>query len=495
MANDPYICGFMEENYPSIYYGNGDYKGEIRLNVRIYVPGNETDFSLFSFDLTFGSPNSGSYRKLSRIADSDYLETGPITFPFYPTKIKVAEDTNTVVDNYNVLCPTSFELMVGIAEVDQRTFCLIDESCLVCLEDETGEVFHTTTDGDIKHYKFVDKNSLYSDVVYNGNSRALFSLDSITHYPCCKSGTNRFGIYPSLHNDSWKVFRASSVKKSPDSKTDYNVTSLPYQASDIADYTLYFVGDGEVSAEEIYDVTTGLRSNYTDDLKISLCSHGTARIYAPSKINLAVENLVVNDKVYDGSLEATVEQTYNVVGVANNEDQVNVGCTARLLTKDVGENKRVMVEYTLSGSDSDKYVAPLPSEAYITVSPKSLIVTGTDIRTEKGYDEKTVAEVINQGVFSTPLISGDHVGLRVNADYNNATSGSNKSIVVKFDLTDQDAGNYVISSVSAYRGTNNANNYSGTISWNGEAKTLTYSGCKINDVTATVSWVAVSYND
>lgn len=73
-------------------------------------------------------------------------------------------------------------------------------------------------------------------------------------------------------------------------------------------------------------------------------------------------------------------------------------------------------------------------------------VTGTQIQTEKVFDNTTIAAVINPGTLSG-VAAGDSVGLAVSANYEHANADSSIKIIVRYALTGPDAARYAVDTV------------------------------------------------
>ncbi len=111
-----------------------------------------------------------------------------------------------------------------------------------------------------------------------------------------------------------------------------------------------------------------------------------------------IDNIVVNDKIYDGSVNASVDLSNVVLHGINPTDQVRLTCKAEFEDADAGEGKTVILsEFKLTGRNSDKYELELPDEAgefqttgtinaaTIEVIPNGYYYTGEELPKEIPY--------------------------------------------------------------------------------------------------------------
>ena len=131
----------------------------------------------------------------------------------------------------------------------------------------------------------------------------------------------------------------------------------------------------------VYMLTGGAKDNYIPPanyvIRNAEISDGYTSITNPT---------IVTNKMIDGNTNAVVTQLGILQGVvANDANNVSVTATATYDNANVGTNKTITVVYTLSGSASNKYIAPanyLITNAkisdYITLSPLSIPSPGCE---------------------------------------------------------------------------------------------------------------------
>jgi len=154
-----------------------------------------------------------------------------------------------------------------------------------------------------------------------------------------------------------------------------------------------------------------------------------------------------SEKVYDGTttLNVTPGVLFGVEAV--DADKVILNATAVFDNANVGTGKTITVTYTLSGSAAINYTVPASftvTDGVITGKP--LTVVSLKLTTVKVYDGS------NSAIFSVGSLSGvetmdtENVILSGIASYDNANAGTNKIILVAFNITGTAANNYIVPS-------------------------------------------------
>lgn len=145
---------------------------------------------------------------------------------------------------------------------------------------------------------------------------------------------------------------------------------------------------------------------------------GTSNLrFTIAKKQLTISGTTVADKVYDGTVEATVTAGTLAGLVSGDETFVGVMATGTFASKDVAyglgiEEQDVTVSYALTGALANNYLAPVGETLRdaATINPKTL----SDIHLEKDYDgngifDKTVLTT-EQGI-----LEGESIKIYVNA--------------------------------------------------------------------------------
>ena len=166
--------------------------------------------------------------------------------------------------------------------------------------------------------------------------------------------------------------------------------------------------------------------------------------FSITKKQLTVDNLwVTTEKTYDGTAQAEVAVS---APVAVGNDEIFLSAKANYEDAKVGEEKKISVSYTISGSESGNYLAPanasLPN-GEITAIP--LTVSNPELTTVKMYDGNASVSIKSLGVLTgvLPIDTGE-VSIEGMASYDSATPGLDKTIRVDYNLLGDAALNYLL---------------------------------------------------
>ncbi len=145
-------------------------------------------------------------------------------------------------------------------------------------------------------------------------------------------------------------------------------------------------------------------------------------------------------KIYDGNAVAAVSAG-TLSGVIAGET-VGVTAAANYDSEDAGNGKTIVVSYTLTGPDADKYRAPADYTITDgTINKLQLEINLPDLTDTKVYDGNTSAVVVPGSLHT--IIEGDDVTPTATANYDTKNVGSDKTITVAYGLEGADAGNYI----------------------------------------------------
>ena len=165
---------------------------------------------------------------------------------------------------------------------------------------------------------------------------------------------------------------------------------------------------------------------------------------------LAVTNLLVEDKVYDGSTNATLDATQaGLEGVLAGDPVtwVTSNAVACFADRNVGTNKPVTVAgLALGGEAATNYSVLDPTNLTAGITPAGLTAGGVTVAS-KVYDGTTNAQLSGSATLNG-LVSGDDVSLvtnNVKAAFADPNVGTNKPVTVSgYAITGADAGNYTL---------------------------------------------------
>ena len=182
-------------------------------------------------------------------------------------------------------------------------------------------------------------------------------------------------------------------------------------------------------------------------------STATVTVTVNAKV-LTVTGIAANNKVYDGTTNATLILSNAVLVGVLNGDAVTLDTTNALgafVDENAGTNKLVTVSgLALLGADAGNYTLTQPTiDADIT--PASLTVTGITA-SDKAYDGTTTAILNTNSVTLNGVISGDAVALNTAGAagaFTDPNVGTNKTVSVSgLTLSGAAAGNYNLTPLS-----------------------------------------------
>jgi filamentous hemagglutinin family protein len=198
------------------------------------------------------------------------------------------------------------------------------------------------------------------------------------------------------------------------------------------------VGTNKVVTVSGYTLTGADAQDYTLGSVTGL----TASITPAS---LAINGIVVGNKVYDGTTAASFAGTANVVGIGTDSVSLNGTGSAVFADKNVGTGKSVAISgYSLTGADAGNYTLVSSAGLTANITPAPLLVTGLSA-IGKVYDATTAAGL--SGTAQVSGIKGDAVSVAGSGTATFATKdvGSAKTVSVSgYTLTGADAGNYTL---------------------------------------------------
>ena len=193
-----------------------------------------------------------------------------------------------------------------------------------------------------------------------------------------------------------------------------------------------------------------------------------------SPANLTVSGLTAANRVYDGTVAATLGGTAFVSALGNDTVMVTGTGNGAFADKNVGTNKAVNVSgYTLGGADAANYTLVEPTNVTASITARPLTISATGI--SKTYDGSTSAAVTlaDNRVAGDALVAG-----YTSSTFADANVGTGKAVSISgISLSGADAGNYAFNTSAAT--TANITAAPLTITANAAGKTydgLAYSG-------------------
>lgn len=215
---------------------------------------------------------------------------------------------------------------------------------------------------------------------------------------------------------------------------------------------------GTVSSTTIYvrlPATASVASSpYSGNLTISGGGATTVNIAIPSSTvtarGLTITGISITNKVYDGTVSATITGTASYSGLVNGDSfSVTGSPSASFGSKTVASGKSVTVSgYTAPNSN---YSIAQPTGLTANITAKELTVTSAAV-TAKTYDGTAAAAITGT---LTGVISGDTVTLNGTGTFASAGAGTGISVTSTSTLGGADAGNYSLTQPTGLSGTIN----------------------------------------
>lgn len=295
----------------------------------------------------------------------------------------------------------------------------------------------------------------------------------------------------------------------------YGSQVSPYQIIASGTPTSYAVATGTLPAGLSLNTTTGVITGTPTIVGSSSVTvtatnaNGTSPAatlnFAIAPKGVTISGLTGSNKIYDGSLSATVSGTPILNGVlpadVSNVTISGAGSYA-FSNPNVGVAKPIVVTgITLSGSAAGNYTLTQPSDLTASITAKTVTVTGV-VAQNKVYDGTLVATV--SGGTITGVIASDASNVSVSTVGTFATANVGAGIVVTVSLTGSASANYALTQPTVTADITKANQ---TITFNalpslnlssGSINLNTYasasSGLALNFVSSDPTVVSVSGN-
>ena len=215
--------------------------------------------------------------------------------------------------------------------------------------------------------------------------------------------------------------------------------ALAWSSSDSAVATVAAVENStKATVTALTAGTADITATTADGSKTAKCT-----ITVKEPIQLTVSGTIVKSKVYDGNPDAEVENAGSLTNKEAEHD-VTLAATAKFNDKKAADNKPVTAQYTLTGTDAWRYLAPKDNtDLFASITKKEIRITNIKAadRAYNGYTAVALA-----GGDLSGIVDGDDIRLdtsAVTAQMADANAKENKPVVVTgYTLAGADAENY-----------------------------------------------------
>ncbi|GAP71152.1 hypothetical protein BA6E_125593 [Bacteroidales bacterium 6E] len=160
------------------------------------------------------------------------------------------------------------------------------------------------------------------------------------------------------------------------------------------------------------------------------------------KRELTVTGAEAVDKTYDATTDIVILDAV-LQGKVSSDDVTLGSLGGRVANKNVGTDKPVTATLTLTGAKVSNYTLVQPVGLTVTISPKSVSVTGA-VAMDKTFDGTTDAVI--SGAILDGIIAGDVVSLMngTSGTFAQSEVGSEVEVTTAMYLAGTDAGNYLL---------------------------------------------------
>ena len=309
-------------------------------------------------------------------------------------------------------------------------------------------VFSGTLNGDVPFYSISARANSSTGLIKSGSYSILSdNLDSLG-YNAVGDGSGTLLVSPKTLGFSG----LTALGKTYDGTTSAQVTGtatisgfgsdlVNLDGTPVANFLDKNVAVNKSLSISGYSLSGVDASNYKLPDLLSLTASITAK-------SLSISGLTLLDKVYDGDLAASVNDSVAVKTGIVSGDQVSVLSTGTFADKNVGVDKLVSITNQFLGADAGNYIISGQTSGLASISPKALSVTGITT-VDKVYDGDMTASVDLSSVVKAGLIPGDEVALSSTGLFSDKNVGEAKTVAFSNVFTGSDLENYSITAQSS----------------------------------------------
>ena len=185
--------------------------------------------------------------------------------------------------------------------------------------------------------------------------------------------------------------------------------------------------------------------------KLDRIGYTTVMNYATVIINpkeVTVSNISASDKVYDGTMDATINIEDALIEGVIDGDELTIIATGSFADKNAGNDKVVTLDVTLSNSNY-KLSSDSQSETTANITKKTVKVSGITAN-NKNYDGTTSATVVTTNAIVDGVIEGETITITATGSFADSEAGSDKKVIISnIELVGEDSSNYEIDIVES----------------------------------------------
>jgi UDP-3-O-[3-hydroxymyristoyl] glucosamine N-acyltransferase len=212
------------------------------------------------------------------------------------------------------------------------------------------------------------------------------------------------------------------------------------------------VGNDDVSIAT--SVGTFAQANVGDDIAVTAAltlsgdDIGNYTLTQPASLTaditpktLTIVDATADDKVYDGTTDATISNA-SLVGVVGNDDVTIATSVGTFAQANVGDDIAVTAAITISGDDIGNYTLTQPSSLTADITPKTLTIVDATAD-DKVYDGTTDATISNASLVG--VVTGDDVTIATSVGtFAQANVGDAIVVTAALTISGDDIGNYTL---------------------------------------------------
>ena len=185
--------------------------------------------------------------------------------------------------------------------------------------------------------------------------------------------------------------------------------------------------------------------------KLDRIGYTTVMNYATVIINpkeVTVSNISASDKVYDGTMDATISIDDALIEGVIDGDDLTITAIGSFADKNVGNDKVIELEIELSNSN---YTLSSDSQSETTANITKKTVTVSGIKANnKNYDGTTSATIDAANAEVDGVIEGETITITATGSFVDSEAGSDKKVIISnIELVGDDSSNYEINIVES----------------------------------------------